>query len=136
MNILENIPNEASQKGLTKEAILNDVEIKLRTAGMEVISDDVFNNAKHAEKIKVMSLQVYVHIVPAMENSIFVYDIDVSGLQNGFLERDELIAGSFITWQTGYFGIITSDHVIEVRNKIIDQIDIFLNAYLSVNPKK
>jgi hypothetical protein len=63
----------------------------------------------------------------------YVYVVKVELWQNVYLERNSKEAVHTPTWSTLSFGI--NPGLEAIRSNIKDQVDIFINAWLSVNPK-
>lgn len=57
-------------------------------------------------------------------------------MQRVSLKRDSQISINAVTWNVESVGIAGSDNLNDVRDRIKDRVDQFINAYLSVNPKK
>ena len=124
---IENIEPKIDKDGLTKSQIQTDVEIKLRLSGLKVLSD------KELIKTPGMpTLKVYPHVFKSSQK-FYVYKINVRLFQFVYLQRN----GQGIlapTWSLGDLGM--SPGVDYIRNKTKEYVDKFINAWLSVNPKK
>jgi hypothetical protein len=120
------IETEIERDGLTKNQIQTDAELKLRLAGLNVLS------RKEASEAPGIQLIVSVAIFKFPDSSGYIYSIVVALFQNVFLERNskESLAP---TWSAGYFGV--TPRLDLIRNKTKDGVDQFINAWLSVNPK-
>ena len=123
--VVEDLPSNAATLGLSRDTIQTDVELKLRLAGMAVLTEE--------EGIKPLgAAHIYVNVNftdPAVAASIKVA-LD----QNALLERNGEFAIAVTTWDTNY--VIANPTAQGIRNVIKDGVDQFLNAWLSVNPKK
>jgi hypothetical protein len=62
--------------------------------------------------------------------------VEVSLNQRVLLAREQSISVTAPTWSTSYIVTIGMNNLLEVRDDIKELVDKFLNAYLSVNPKK
>jgi hypothetical protein len=128
---IEYLNDEAKRAGFDANTLQTDVELKLRLAGIKVLTRE--------ESIRVPgspSLYVNLNFINAA-NGLGVYSIEVELKQNALLERDKtVLALRATTWSTGYLGTAPRDTVSPVRSALGDLVDRFLNAYLSVNPKK
>jgi len=123
--LVEDLSDGAKVIALTAEAIQTDVELKLRLAGMRVVTD------KEAVKLpNVPVLYVRVGLLPRAEAAI----IEVQLEQDAVLERNGQLAYSVITWDRA--GVVASPTAQFIRDRVKDNVDEFLNAWLSVNPKK
>jgi hypothetical protein len=67
---------------------------------------------------------------------VAAYCEHVSLRQYVLLDRDRSIRLRATTWSTGGIGMVGRRKLSEIRGDIKDDADKFLNAYLSVNPKK
>lgn len=125
---------ELKKVGLSTETIRTDVELKLRMAGINVIS-------KKEDLYKTSGMpQLSVSIVDAVTVSIppktgIAFHIDVTLSQSAFLTDGQLTLAT--TWSQGLIGLGSTDEniVTQIRNFVKDISDRFINAYLSVNPK-
>jgi hypothetical protein len=125
--LVEDLPDGAKVLGLTKDAIQTDVELKLRLAGMRVVT----TQEEWAKLPGSPSLYVNVNV---SDSSARAASIDVELDQNALLELNSHFAIGVTTWSTG--AVIVNPSVEGTRDWIKDDVDKFLNAWLSVNPKK
>ena len=106
-----------------KSAITEELEIKLRIGGIHI--DQNSNN----------SIELLINIIEvpkASEN--FIYLIEISVFQEGRLMRNEKSGiHDVCTWSSGYHGLCHS--MTKIRDNVKDQIDVFINAHNSVNPR-
>jgi hypothetical protein len=105
-----------------KSAIIEDLERELRIGGIRV--DPNSNN----------SIELFINIieVPKAPES-FMYVIEIAVFQKGRLMRNENASICDVcTWSLGYYGLCHS--MTKIRGNVKKQIDVFINAYLSVNP--
>lgn len=122
---VEELSPGAASLGLTKETIQTDIELKLRLAGMHVVP--------YAEGIKLPgSANLYVRVT--LTDSAEAADVGVVLEQNAFLARNGQFIPTAITWGTG--GVFAHPTAQIIRDRTKDFVDGFLNAWLSVNPKK
>jgi hypothetical protein len=122
---VEELTDSAKRLGLTDEIIQTDVELKLRLAGMRVVT--------LGDILKVPGMpSVYVRVT--VTDRALAASMTVELQQNARLERDDQSAIAITTWQTGY--VLSNPDAQAIRSHIKDEIDEFLNAWLSVNPKK
>lgn len=120
-----NLSDGAKLLGLTKETIQTDVELKLRLAGMRVVTQE--------EDFKLPGmpfLWVYVNLTDVADAA----HIQIELRQNAQLERNGERAISVATWRGG--AVIANPSLQTIRDDVKDSVDTFLNAWLSVNPKK
>jgi len=106
---------------LDKYIVRTDVELKLRTAGMRVLSEEEDAKAPGSPY-----LYLNVNLVGTAAA------IEIQLMQTARLVRnDEIAVGA--TWSQR--SLSTNSTAPVVRGLIKDQVDAFLNAWLSVNPK-
>jgi len=126
--LIESLKPEIRQRGLTEDQLRTDTELKLRMAGIKVLS--------HKEKLSTPGnpyLYVNANIISVAHT--YVFNIVVEFRQDAFLIRVPNIRtfGGVPTWYVGEVGI--NPRLEEIRAVTKDLVDRFINAYLSVNPK-
>jgi hypothetical protein len=124
--LVATLPNGAKKLGLAEDTIRTDVELKLRLAGLRVVSQE--------EQLKPPigpSPSLYVQI--NMTDNTLAANVDLELRQIAILAstREPAVVS---TWSTAIIGYNPTNQ--ELRNVVRDQTDIFVNAWLSVNPKK
>ncbi len=123
------LPPEVEQSGLMNSAIRTDVELKLRQSGIHIIG------ANEGDGLSAV-LTVGVEVLPS-GTGLWAYDVNVDVRQVVVLARDPSIRLPLNkTWSSGAFGTVGKLNVRNLREQVKDQVDKFINAYLSVNPKK
>ena len=130
--LIEDLPSEVLQEGLTKTRLHADVELKLRTAGIKTLTqDECFKTPGEP--------YLYVNInlsTLKAESDHYAYSIDIGLIQNVTLLRDPGQATYAITWSTGGVGLIGKKRLSELQDSVGDLLSIFVKAFLSVNPKQ
>jgi hypothetical protein len=123
---VEDLSESAKTLNLTKEAIQTDVELKLRLAGMRVVTLE--------QGVKLPgSPYLYINVIVSENSKAASISVDL--VQDAILVRDGQFATGVTTWNTG--ALITNPaDAQDIRNAIKDYVDKFLNDWLSVNPKK
>ena len=119
--LVEDLPSGASKLGLTVETIYRDVELKLRSAGLRVIT--------HAP-----TGTPYVYVQINMTDYSAATHIQVDLAQDMLIKRTLEDAVGVPTWSKG--GVMSKPTAQGVRNMVRDLVESFLNAWNSVNPKK
>ena len=113
---------------LTRDKIKIDAELKLKLAGIKVISDrEIF----HTKAWPILHISVFSHRAAGSIG----YSINVALMQLVNLRRDpakSLLAG---TWSTRSAGVIGELQMETLQSSIKDKVDEFINDFLSVNPK-
>jgi hypothetical protein len=123
--LVEDLPNAAKVLGLTEDAIQTDVELKLRLAGMRVVTRG---------EMGALPGQPDLYIEVNLTRGAEAASIDVELQQNALLPRNGQLVPSATTWS--HSGAISAPTAQVIRDMIKDFVDTFLNAWLSVNPKK
>ena len=127
---MEPLSAQAKQDGLNEVDIQKDVELKLRLAGIRVLTEKESLDTPGGPYLYVLASDV-------LTGGIYAVSIRVGLCQSVYLERDpsSFIAGAE-TWSIQSVATIGRNKLAELRDSIKDDVDTFLNAYLSVNPKK
>ncbi len=114
----------ARRIGITEEGIRTDVELKLRLAGVQVLTAE--------ERRKAGAAILYVKMNMFEDTSSASVSLEI--LQDVFLYRDPSVAVPLaVTWGSDL--IISRPTRAGVREAIKDKVDKFLNAWLTANPK-
>ena len=79
---------------------------------------------------------LYVNINVGLGTGLVAYSVSIVVMQDVSLVRDASLVRGATTWETGMVGIVATSNLQHIRDKTKDKVDEFLNAYLSVNPKK
>ncbi len=135
--VVESIEPEIEEAGLTRSQIQTDVELKLRTAGLNLLTP----GKRHTE-IVMVSDEAYLYINPHIlklhnipsyfQVDAYVFSIDLELYQAVYLMRTKKRTAA-LTWSTGVLG--TNRDLDKIRSEIKGRVDVFLDAWLSVNPK-
>ena len=126
------LPSAVKKIGLTRETIKQDVELKLQMAGIKVLKkNEIFSEPGGP--------YLFIGMTVRDLSNLFIYNIVIELRQQARLVRAPDITGCCMgTWETGVLGSgnIKTISAKYIRKAIKDQVDLFLNDYLSVNPKK
>src|SRR6266446_4569440 len=119
--VVERLKLEVERHGLTSQQLQTDVELRLRKAGIPVLTDQ--------ERRKIPGQPwLYVTVNVFLDSDelagLVVFDIDVTLYQWASLDAD---ASSAIvaTWATAYFGRVGVRHLHTLREEVRDQVDRF-----------
>ena len=118
------LPDEIERAGLTKQQLQTDVELRLRQSGIPI-----FASGEDIPTLNII-LTIFRHNIA----SLYIYAIEVAISQPVLLVRNGSPAFGN-TWDSTYVGAIGAAKLSEVRNSVRDEVDKFMNAYLSVNPR-
>jgi hypothetical protein len=130
--VVEVMKPMAARYGLTDTQVQTDVELRLRQAGIRVLTPDESDPTPGSP-----SLYVNIHTVfgdgPAV--GLVGYSIDVELKQAVQLERDPAIwLPSAVTWSENQRGLVGRTQLHALREALSDLVDRFINAYYTANP--
>jgi len=131
---IESLPPEAKELGITKELLKTEAELKLRLAGIKVYSKKESLKGSTASQ----DLYVNINIIRLSLGGIIIYPfrIGISIDDDVYIERNSMRTTAEI-WEYGTLGAITKKNALKhIRESMKRLLDVFLNDYLAVNPKK
>lgn len=113
---------------LQKSTIQTDVELRLRRAGIRVLSEE--------ERLQTTGFPYLYVNVNHMGDNIAAKGVSVELRQSARLVREpHVLVPSASTWAVGSVGTVGKESLVDgVRKDVRNIVDIFINAYLSVNP--
>jgi hypothetical protein len=124
--LVEKMNPQAERLGLGEGQIKTDVELRLRKAGVRVLTEK--------ESLETPEMPaLYVNITTVFKSNICAYSIHVS-----LSERVTLASGFQTTgfiWDIGEIGFIGPENISKIRGYVGGQVDRFINDYLAANPK-
>ncbi len=127
--LIEPLQADVERGGLNKTSIQTDVELKLRQAGITVLTE--------AEMLAALGHPTLYINVNTHSGPMYAFSIRVELCQDVRLDRDpSLQLSDATTWSVGAVGTVGRNNFRDIRDHIKDSVDEFINAYLSVNPKK
>ena len=124
--LVESVHPETESQSLIKDQIKTDVELRLRKAGIRVLTP---NQAAVIPGKPV--LLVYVNA--AIASGICVYVALVQLTEDVTLARG--IETTAITWDAYLTGSIKAQNISKVRKDVSDLVDKFITDYRAANPK-
>ena len=133
ISVLIELPSGLRDTPLSERQIRNDVEVKLRSAGIKVgfMEESVDFASRPCLYVRVSSIKPqsgFPCIVP--------FYVNISLYQEVYLKRDPSIALTGETWSAGEVVLSETQRASSfIRGNIQELMDSFINAYLSVNPK-
>jgi hypothetical protein len=127
MILIGELKPEIERAGLTTDQLRTDVELKLRLAGIKLLTatDCFFEYGRP-------HLSVNVTVLKPEGVVGYVYLVNLNFFQKAILVRQW--NKNVPTWSIGYLGF--TPHLNGIRNNVNAQVDVFLNAWQSVNTKK
>lgn len=128
---VEDLKSDIEADGLRKDSIQTDVELKLRLAGIKVLTEE-----EQFKEPGYPYLYVNVNSVKSNLAPTYAFSIEISLKQVVLLVRDlKIRVFAAATWRKGSVGIVGEQKVDSIRDGVKDGVDEFINDYLSVNPK-
>lgn len=130
---IEALKPELERLGLARTTLQTDVELRLRVAGLKVLSPDQRLDAPGRPILYVQVSAMTVQVA----DGLYGYTVKVALLQDVRLNRDSTIATVATTWDSGpILGLVGEDNLANhVRGVVRDAVDKFANAFLAANPK-
>ena len=128
--LVEGMQPEAERLGLTRAQIQTDVELRLRKAGIRVLTEKERDETPGRPYLYVNVNTIFLQKTPAV-----VYGILVKLREWVTVDRGLRTLGAI--WETaGCIGTVGTQKIIKViRDDVGDQVDEFINDYLAANPK-
>lgn len=128
-----NIDSDAEKAGLNQSTLQTDVEVRLRHAGIRVLTED-----KWFVSPGMPSLYLRVDMIEDRDDGLYAYHIRLELAQQVRLARDPEIRTFDRVWGAREsIGIAGADNLsTSIRERVRDKVDEFINAYLAANPKR
>jgi len=125
--VVEGLGDIGKQAGLTVEQLQTDVELKLRQAGIKVLSKSEVRSTPGAPHL-------YVNVYMLQSGACH---IDVRVNQFARLERRNSTRVIASTWSIEALGFTPAiQAAATIRRNVGARVDRFISAYLAVNPRK
>jgi hypothetical protein len=128
---VEQLPPAAKDDGLTESDLRTKVELKLRLAGIRVVDPE------EASKLPGMP---YLHLLLTTIDTDYGFhssSVELDLNQTVILARKPAMMAIAATWRRSVVVTAGKSYSAKGLGDAVDQLcDMFLNAYLSVNPKK
>jgi hypothetical protein len=138
--VVVSLAKEIERAGLSAETIKTDAELKLRLAGISITMPSDSPRSPGAPW-----LLLFIEAARTPSPELYGVYIHVGLNQDVLLQRDPSLkrTGRFSgtpfsvdTWSTAEVGVFGRDRVNEIRDTFKDLVDKFVNAYLTINPRK
>jgi len=129
--VIKGLSRKVTKLGITRDKLRTDVELKLRMAGINVVTREELHTNPEMPFLEVT-------IILGYSKPTFVYAVLVGLYERVRLERDPKIISYAMPW----WRIIKQEHIGEggmersVRDTLKYLIDEFTKDYLAVNPKQ
>ena len=128
---------DGERVGFTQQQLRTDVELQLRQAGIRILHGVPWReSATGVELLYVPVLVVSVHVLPVYKAPMSAFRITVEVYQQGYLQRDPSMSFVATSWQAHLTGSVGAANLSTLRGDegVKKVVDLFINAYLSVNP--
>jgi len=131
--MVEDLNKDATEAGLSTEDIKTQVELRLRTLGIRVLTEQELKQS--------LSLPILCVNVTALKHSgsdLYAISISVQLLERLFEVRQPgaVVVGA-IPWQKEFTAISGGGVLSEkAKDSVLNLVDAFANDYLAANPKK
>jgi hypothetical protein len=126
--VIEDIDPAIEREGLTSTQIQKDVEEKLRTAGIKILSE--------AELTKSPGMPyIYVNIFTFKDEDIYAYHITLELKQMVSLVRKPSVKQSVATWKISGGGTVGALKLASIRTAVGEYIHAFIKTYRIANSK-
>jgi Putative peptidoglycan binding domain len=119
---------ETERGGVTKQQVQTEVEQQLRRAGITVSASEDASTPSG-----MTLLTVSVTTLRHTEN-LYAYTVDLAVYQTAVLLRDPT-PRSLVTWSVGSIALVESSDLRAIFTSVGQQIEKFIQAYRSVNPR-
>ena len=127
--LVENLSPDIEEDELKLSTIQTNVELKLRMAGIKVLTRE-----ESSKELGIPFLYVQLNIMKS--SGSYVFSILIELREWVYLTRDTTIECTATTWRNGTVGVAGSRNLDFIRDSIKDYVDKFINDYLSMNPKE
>lgn len=126
--LVDKLQPDAELDGLSSSQIQADVESRLKATGIKVLTME--------EMLKAPGMPtLFVDANTLKRQDSYTYSVEVVLQQNVRLDRDPTELFIAPTWKIGAVGSVGATNIKQIGNGIRDEVDRFIAAYLSVNPK-
>lgn len=135
--LVEKLHADVEREGLAQSTLRTDVELKLRQAGIRVLTEKEML-ATPTRGAPYLYLTVGATKGTGTLAGVYSLYIRLELRQSVILERNPSITSVGVTtWDsTAHLGIVPVHSLSAVRGIVRDAVDEFINAYLAANPKQ
>ncbi|UCB46726.1 MAG: hypothetical protein JSV25_04725 [Spirochaetota bacterium] len=130
LEVVSHLQSNVSLPGFKEGQLQGDIENKLKRAGIKI----PFKVEYDENPLDYGLLHVRVVIVYHETADFYFYTNNLEIMQYCVLSRDRNYETMMPTWSEGFSGGNTS--IQQIRAKILENIDMVIKAYFSVNPYK
>jgi hypothetical protein len=123
--IVEDVKPAVEAAGLKREDLVTDTELRLRAAGIRVLTQE-----EQLDTPGYPYLYVRVNAIP--EGRLLTHSLAVRLHQVAYLESTGYCAGGVTTWERGSIGRTDAE---KIRQEVRNRVDEFALDFLKANPK-
>jgi hypothetical protein len=129
--LVEYLPDDVEREGLSREHLKRDIEMRLRQAGLRVLTISEIANSPGAPY-----LYVVVYPITGPSVNLNAYAIGLTLKQLVQLSRNPTIEFFATTWEgPASPSSLSASRVLDIRTRISDAVGRFIIDYQAVNPK-
>jgi len=125
--IVEELEPDIQRDGLTDTQLQTDVELRLRKAGIRVLTEKESFNVPGKPYL-------YVQISSLITKGGYAFHILIGLNEQAYFTRNNSLVHAY-AWDQAGMGSTSTHDMIYIRQKVGDLVDRFINDYLAVNPK-
>ena len=129
--LIEYLPDDVEREGLNREHLQHDLEVRLRQAGLHVLTISEVANSPGAPYL-------YVAVYPITSPSVNVnaYAVTLTLKQLVQLSRNPTTELFATTWEGPiHFSSLSDSRALDIRSRIFDAVGRFIVDYRDVNSK-
>lgn len=130
--VVEDMDPDAEREGLAKTTLRTDVELKLRQAGIRILTV--------TERLAAPGMPyLYLRVATLRDEAVgglYAINIALEVNQEVRLTRNPTTTAYAPTWGAGAVGLYSARKLPTARDVVRDFADQFINAYLAANPKR
>jgi len=129
--LVEYLPDDVEREGLSREHLTRDIEVRLRQAGLRVLTISEIANSPGAPY-----LYVAIYPLPGPSANFNAYAIGLTLKQLVQLSRNPTTEFFATTWEgPAPPSSLSAPSVLDIRTRISDAVGRFIMDYQAVNPK-
>jgi hypothetical protein len=129
--LVEYLPDDVEREGLSREHLKRDIEVRLRQAGLRVLTISEVAKSPGAPY-----LYVAVYQITGLSVNLNSYAIGLTLKQLVQLSRNPTTELFVTTWEgPARPSSLSAPRVLDIRSRISDALERFIIDYLAVNPK-
>ena len=129
--LVEYLPDDVEREGLNREHLQRDIEVRLRQAGLHVLTISEVANSPGAPY-----LYVAVYPITGLSVTVNTYAVALTLKQLVQLSRNPNTELFATTWEGPiHFSSLSDSRVLDIRSRIFESVGRFIVDYRDVNSK-